>query len=556
MQRHETRAPSSASGQGDLLLVPVAAVASALVATAFSTMSSRRSNSQMEVNANETEVNNEEQRGVSMEEFQGDFAKNEMAVEPPSGETDLSQEDETVVEEGDLAMNIEEADLPQEDETAEEETQSDLATNEMTVESLEEEADLPQDDETVEDEEEAEGDLVTNEMTVEFPEEEADLPQGDETVEEVEEETQGDLAMNETALEASEEEANLTHDDETVEEEAAQGAQDDEEAVQEEIDLAKNEIIVETHVEETALFQIDETVEEEAQVVDRSEPPVEETGRPVDDETTEAQVVPQEVDDEVHQLTVLESEEAPVPTWEEAAHQCKTRMPDDAGCVDCPCGTGLVYKECCAPYHEGKAPESPLKVLRSRYTAFSWRIIEHIIDTTHPDYVNAAFKEDKVEWVKDLDKVGMFDNHDFCALEPGLEEDVSESEAFVTFQVKMKAHDGDEERVIGERSKFLKGEDGRWMYATAEAAKKPDVPAPISSPPTIFISSPPVSSPPRTPRRKMSKAFSSFKTRKNRSPKSVKTNFSGASDSSSQAGVSDMSSVAGSVARSELSCVA
>jgi SEC-C motif-containing protein len=164
---------------------------------------------------------------------------------------------------------------------------------------------------------------------------------------------------------------------------------------------------------------------------------------------------------------------APPPTWEDVARKIKTRVPVDAAEMKCPCESGSIYKECCAPYHAGdKYPESPLKVLRSRYTALAWRDIRYIIDTTHPTC--GDWREDKIGWVKDLNKGGMFDNHDFVGLEPGPEELVGDTEGFITFTVKLRGHEGSEfegqERVIREKSQFLKGDDGRWTYATGEVA--------------------------------------------------------------------------------------
>ena len=160
---------------------------------------------------------------------------------------------------------------------------------------------------------------------------------------------------------------------------------------------------------------------------------------------------------------------APPATWQEAAAKCKNRMPRTE--VPCPCGTGNVYEQCCAPYHKGDAyPESILPLLRSRYSAFCFRDIKYVIDTTHP--ICADWREDKMAWVKDLNKGGMFDNHDFVDLDAGPEECVSETEGFITFKLKMVGHERSafegKEHIITERSKFLKGEDGRWVYATGE----------------------------------------------------------------------------------------
>jgi SEC-C motif-containing protein len=157
-------------------------------------------------------------------------------------------------------------------------------------------------------------------------------------------------------------------------------------------------------------------------------------------------------------------------TWQEVAAKFKTRIPRDADNTPCPCGSGSVYGNCCGPYHRGdKYPESPLAVLRSRYTAFCWRDIRYVVETTHPNC--SDWQEDRIAWVKDLNKGGMFDNHHFVALEPGREEFVSENEGFITFTVTLRGHEGsafqDQERIIRERSQFLK-EDERWTYASGE----------------------------------------------------------------------------------------
>ena len=94
---------------------------------------------------------------------------------------------------------------------------------------------------------------------------------------------------------------------------------------------------------------------------------------------------------------------APALSWQEVVAKFKTRIPFDGDEIPCPCGTGTVYGQCCAPYHRGdKYPESPLAVLRSPYTAFCWRDIRYVVETTHPNC--ADWQEDKIAWVKDLNK--------------------------------------------------------------------------------------------------------------------------------------------------------
>jgi SEC-C motif-containing protein len=162
---------------------------------------------------------------------------------------------------------------------------------------------------------------------------------------------------------------------------------------------------------------------------------------------------------------------APALTWIDVASKCKTRLPRNADEVPCPCGSGLVYKDCCALYHGGdKLPESPIKVLRSRYTAFAWRLIKYVIETTHP--ACGDWRDDKIDWVKDLDKGGMFDNYCFVSLEPGPEEFESDTVGYISFTVRMKGQDGSayegDDRVISERSQFLRDEEGKWLYSVGE----------------------------------------------------------------------------------------
>ena len=56
---------------------------------------------------------------------------------------------------------------------------------------------------------------------------------------------------------------------------------------------------------------------------------------------------------------------------------------------DCPCHSGLRYKACCAPFHDGahEAP-TPEALMRSRYAAFALGLGEYLVRTlpsTHPD---------------------------------------------------------------------------------------------------------------------------------------------------------------------------
>jgi SEC-C motif-containing protein len=156
----------------------------------------------------------------------------------------------------------------------------------------------------------------------------------------------------------------------------------------------------------------------------------------------------------------------------------KTRLTDSADEQPCPCGiSGKTYGNCCSPYHQGLARAiSPTAVLQSRYSAFFWRNIGYVIESTHPSCRD--YREDKVAWAKDLDKKGMFDSFEFVGLTIlGDEVITGDSEGFVKFQVQLRANrrttgssllEG-QVTTIQERSKFIKDETtGVWSYATGD----------------------------------------------------------------------------------------
>lgn len=86
-----------------------------------------------------------------------------------------------------------------------------------------------------------------------------------------------------------------------------------------------------------------------------------------------------------------------------------------------------------------------------------------------------------MNWAKDLDRSGMFDSYDFVGLTVlGEEEYTSENEAFVEFEVKLRANRSTEEiegqiRIVKERSKFLRDpETNIWSYSSGDVSTSID----------------------------------------------------------------------------------
>ncbi|HEY5241235.1 MAG TPA: YchJ family metal-binding protein [Polyangiaceae bacterium] len=57
----------------------------------------------------------------------------------------------------------------------------------------------------------------------------------------------------------------------------------------------------------------------------------------------------------------------------------------------CPCTSGRVYAECCAPLHRGqREAETPEALMRSRFAAFALGDAEYLWRTLHPDHEDCA----------------------------------------------------------------------------------------------------------------------------------------------------------------------
>ncbi len=78
-------------------------------------------------------------------------------------------------------------------------------------------------------------------------------------------------------------------------------------------------------------------------------------------------------------------------------------IPGDREKSLCPCKSKLTYGTCCRPYHKGKAkPNTAEQLMRSRYSAYFFRDVDYLVETTHPDVRVWGLKR---ELVKSINKV-------------------------------------------------------------------------------------------------------------------------------------------------------
>ena len=126
----------------------------------------------------------------------------------------------------------------------------------------------------------------------------------------------------------------------------------------------------------------------------------------------------------------------------------------------CPCHSGKTYAACCAPFHRGELPDTAVKLMRSRYSAYALDLPAYIIETTHP--TNSAFQQDKANWAKEISafcKATEFRGLDI------LDSEEKDSVATVTFIAHLVQNGRDVS--FTEKSLFEK-ESGRWLYKAAE----------------------------------------------------------------------------------------
>ncbi|KLT65721.1 YchJ family protein [Pedobacter sp. BMA] len=117
--------------------------------------------------------------------------------------------------------------------------------------------------------------------------------------------------------------------------------------------------------------------------------------------------------------------------------------------MNCPCGSGLQYENCCQPYHlKIKAAPTAEALMRSRYSAFVVADADYLSETTHlskrkGNSKDAYLKSAKnTKWLKLEIVAANFDKVEFKAYYLGQH-----------FQTA----------VLHEKSTF-RLEDGKWYY--------------------------------------------------------------------------------------------
>lgn len=130
----------------------------------------------------------------------------------------------------------------------------------------------------------------------------------------------------------------------------------------------------------------------------------------------------------------------------------------------CPCGSGILFSECCEPIIKGaRESETAEELMRARYSAFVTHDIDFIVASTH----TRTRKEIDLSFIREWSETS-----DWRGLEIIETKQVNDNKAFVSFEAQFTQ--GGEDQRHRERSLFER-ENGEWKFVTGDELKNPTV---------------------------------------------------------------------------------
>ncbi|MGE0432632.1 MAG: YchJ family protein [Planctomycetota bacterium] len=134
----------------------------------------------------------------------------------------------------------------------------------------------------------------------------------------------------------------------------------------------------------------------------------------------------------------------------------KNKKANDKHALPCPCHSGQPYKDCCRPFHKGRAVQTHTQLMRARYAAYAMGNVDFILHTTHPDSPHQ--QADHVQWRAEV--------RDFCERTDFLGLEILDvSETHTSFRATLRQ--GIRDASFGETSLFRLHQD-RWHYVSGE----------------------------------------------------------------------------------------
>ncbi|MEV4556841.1 YchJ family metal-binding protein [Kitasatospora sp. NPDC049285] len=118
--------------------------------------------------------------------------------------------------------------------------------------------------------------------------------------------------------------------------------------------------------------------------------------------------------------------------------------------VDCPCGSGAPYRECCGRLHRGEAAAgSAEQLMRSRFSAFAVHDEPYLLRSWHPDTRPASVDFDPALRWERLEILGASEGGPF------------HQEGTVEFRAHYR--EGHHAGELHENSRFVRHQ-GEWVY--------------------------------------------------------------------------------------------
>ncbi|SMF61029.1 SEC-C motif-containing protein [Alteromonadaceae bacterium Bs31] len=128
--------------------------------------------------------------------------------------------------------------------------------------------------------------------------------------------------------------------------------------------------------------------------------------------------------------------------------------------TNCPCGSGLLYEECCEIYHlddQQPASCSPESLMRSRFSAFFKGNVDYLLATLHPAF-HSGEERKKIQHA--------LDTHTWYSLRVLRASPTKDKQAQVEF-IAFSTSNSAEPQQLHENSNFV-FDDNRWWYTDGE----------------------------------------------------------------------------------------
>ncbi len=123
--------------------------------------------------------------------------------------------------------------------------------------------------------------------------------------------------------------------------------------------------------------------------------------------------------------------------------------------MECPCCSGKKYTKCCADIIKNENAPTAVRLMRSRYTAYTQGNVEYLYNTTHST-TREAFKDNDIDdWLKE----NVWTKLEIVSQEHG---NINDTQGIVEFKAYYTTKSGNTE-ILHERSNFVK-ENGQWFY--------------------------------------------------------------------------------------------